>query len=197
MSATAVASSPRRAFAPAPRENAPRPVHAVPAAAARRARPKLAYAVVAVAGVLVMVVVQLLLSVGLSQGAYEISSLQTRETTLGWQKQAVAGDLLEVSSPQYIAANAQALGMIINGTPAYLRLSDGAVIGVPAAATTETDIPVGAATLVPNAKIDGVALVTVPGASVDQDAANSGVAAGEEPVAPLSLDDGIPAPQTR
>ncbi|MBG6237928.1 hypothetical protein IWX78_000883 [Mycetocola sp. CAN_C7] len=197
MSATAAASHPRRAFAPAPHESAPRPVRAVPAAAARRARPKLAYAVVAVAGVLTMVVVQLLLSVGLSHGAYEISSLQRQETTLGWQKQAVAGELLEVSSPQFIAANAQALGMIINGTPAYLRLSDGAVIGVPAAATTETDIPVGAANLVANSRIDGVPLVTVPGASVDADASGTGVATPEEPVAPLSLDDGIPAPQTR
>lgn len=197
MSATAAASYPRRAYAPAPRENAPRPVRAVPAAAARRARPKLAYAVVAVAGVLAMVIVQLLLSVGLSQGAYEISSLQRQETTLGWKMQSASDDLLEVSSPQFIAANAQALGMVINGTPAYLRLSDGAVIGVPAAATAETSIPVGAATLVANSLLDGVPLVTVPGASVDPDAAKTGVANAGEPLAPVSLENGIPAPQTR
>lgn len=195
MSATAVHD--HLAFAPAPREHTPRPVRAVPATAARRARPKLAYAVVAVSGVLVMVVVQLLLSVGLSQGAYEIASLQREQTTLGWQQQAVSGDLLEVSSPQFIAANAQALGMVINGTPAYLRLSDGAVIGVPAAATEQTEIPVGASTLVANSRIDGVPLVTVPGASVDPDAGNAGVATGDEAVAPISLDNGIPAPQTR
>ncbi len=197
MSATAAVQTPSRVFAPTPLERAPRPVRAVPAAVARRARPKLAYAVVAVSGVLVMVVVQLLLSVGLSQGAYEISSLQRQQTTLGWQQQAVAGELLEVSSPQFIAANAQALGMVINGTPAYLRLSDGAVVGVPAAAMTETEIPVGASTLVANSRIAGVPLVTVPGAAVGADAANAGVAAGSEPVAPLSLDNGIPAPQTR
>ena len=197
MSATAAASYPRRAYAPAPRETAPRPVRAVPATTARRARPKLAYAVAAVSGVLVMVVAQLLLSVGLSQGAYEISSLQRQETTLGWQKQAVSDDLLEVSSPQYIAANAQALGMVINGTPAYLRLSDGAVVGVPAAATTETEIPVGPSTLVANSRIDGVPLVTVPGASIDADAANTGVANATDPAAPVSLENGIPAPQTR
>ncbi|MET0842994.1 MAG: hypothetical protein ABWY23_04055 [Mycetocola sp.] len=197
MSATAAVSYPRRAYAPAPRENTPRPVRAVPAATARRARPKLAYAVVAVSGVLVMVIVQLLLSVGLSQGAYEISSLQRQETTLGWKMQSASDDLLEVSSPQFIAANAQALGMVINGTPAYLRLSDGAVIGVPAAATAETEIPVGAATLVANSLLDGVPLVTVPGASVDPDAANTGVADAAEPVAPVSLENGIPAPQTR
>jgi hypothetical protein len=152
---------------------------------------------VAVAGVLAMVIVQLLLSVGLSQGAYEISSLQRQETTLGWKMQSASDELLEVSSPQFIAANAQALGMVINGTPAYLRLSDGAVIGVPAAATAETEIPVGAATLVANSLLDGVPLVTVPGASVDPDAANTGVANAAEPLAPVSLENGIPAPQTR
>lgn len=195
MSATAAFSHPRTA--PVPGRSAPRPVRAVPAAAARRARPKLAYAVTAVGGVLTMVVVQLLLSVGLSQGAYEISALERAQTTLGWQKASVSENLLEVSSPQFIAANAQALGMVINGTPAYLRLSDGAVIGVPAAATAQTDIPVGAATLVANSLLDGVPLVTVPGASVDPDAADTGVANALDAAAPISLENGIPAPQTR
>lgn len=194
MSATAV-SLPRRAFAPTPTEHAPRPVRAVPDAVGRRARPKLAYAVVAVGGVLAMVVAQLLLSVGLSHGAYEMSALQQQQTTLGWQQQSVSDDLMNVSSPQFIAANAQALGMVINGTPAYLRLSDGAIVGVPAAATTETEIPVGPSTLVGNSLLDGVPLVTVPGATVDPTAA--GVADADATVAPVSLENGIPAPQTR
>ena len=71
------------------------------------------------------------------------------------------------------------------------------VSGVPAAATAQTEIPVGASTLVANSRIDGVPLVTVPGASVDADAGNTGVATGDEPVAPISLENGIPAPQTR
>jgi hypothetical protein len=195
MSATAV-SFPRGAFAPAPQERAPRPVRAVPAAPPRP-RPKLAYAVVAIGGVLAMVVAQLLLSVGLSHGAYEISALQQQQTTLGWQQQSASDDLLQVSSPQFIAANAQALGMVINGTPAYLRLSDGAVVGVPAAAMEATEVPVGPSTLVGNALLNGVPLVTVPGASVDPDATGTGVANPAEPVAPLSLENGIPAPQTR
>ncbi|MET0933290.1 MAG: hypothetical protein ABWX56_06215 [Mycetocola sp.] len=195
MSATAV-RVPHGAFAPAPQAPAPRPVRAVPAASPSP-RPKLAYAVVAIGGVLAMVVAQLLLSVGLSHGAYEISALQQQQTTLGWQQQSASDDLLEVSSPQYIAANAQALGMVINGTPAYLRLSDGAVVGVPAAAATETEIPVGPSTLVGNSLIDGVPLVTVPGATVDPNASGAGVADPAAPVAPVSLENGIPAPQTR
>jgi hypothetical protein len=195
MSATAV-DFPRGAFAPTPQETAPRPVRAVPDAEPRP-RPKLAYAVVAIGGVLAMVVAQLLLGVGLSHGAYEISALQQQQQTLGWQQQSASDELLQVSSPQFIAANAQALGMVINGTPAYLRLSDGAVVGVPAAAVAETEVPVGPSTLVGNSLLDGVPLVTVPGASVDADASGTGVANPAEPIAPLSLENGIPAPQTR
>jgi hypothetical protein len=195
MSATAVSFA-RGAFAPTPQETTPKPVRAVPAATPRTG-PKLAYAVVAIGGVLAMVVAQLLLSVGLSHGAYEISALQQKQQTLGWQQQSASEDLLEVSSPQFIAANAQALGMVINGTPAYLRLSDAAVVGVPAAATEATEVPVGPSTLVANSLIDGVPLVTVPGATVSADATGAGVANAAEPVAPLSLENGIPAPQTR
>ena len=175
-------------------ETPERPLRAVPASAARRARPKIAYAVGAVAGVLAIVVTQLLLSVGLSQGAYEISALSKQQTQLTWEKQAVTDDLLEVSSPQFIAANAQALGMVISGTPAYLRLSDGGIVGVPAAGTADSSVPVGASTLVANSLITDLPLVTVPDQTVDP--ANSGVADADAPVAPISLDNGIPAPQT-
>jgi hypothetical protein len=194
MSANLATSFPLSAPA-APRRNAPeRPLRAVPASAARRARPKIAYAVGAVAGVLAIVVTQLLLSVGLSHGAYEISALTKQQTQLTWEKQAVTDDLLEVSSPQFIAANAQALGMVISGTPAYLQLSDGAIVGVPAAATTDSSVPVGASTLVANSLITDLPLVTVPDQTVDP--ANSGVADADAPVAPISLDNGIPSPQT-
>lgn len=180
--------APRRKAAPE------RPLRAVPASDARRARPKIAYAVGAVTGVLAIVVTQLLLSVGLSQGAYEISALTTQQTQLNWQKQAVTDDLLEVSSPQFIAANAQALGMVISGTPAYLRLSDGGIVGVPAAGTADSSVPVGSSTLVANSLITDLPLVTVPDQLVDP--AGAGVADPAAPVAPISLDNGIPSPQT-
>jgi hypothetical protein len=181
--------------APAPRRSTTeRPLRAVPASAARRARPKIAYAVGAVAGILAIVVTQLLLSVGLSHGAYEISALAKQQTQLTWEKQAVTDDLLEVSSPQFIAANAQALGMVISGTPAYLRLSDGGIVGVPAAGTADSSVLVGASTLVANSLIADLPLVTVPEQTVDP--ANAGVADPNAPVAPISLDNGIRSPQT-
>jgi hypothetical protein len=50
---------------------------------ARRTRPRITYALTATAGVAAIVVAQLLLSVGISQGAYEISTLRGDQVELG------------------------------------------------------------------------------------------------------------------
>lgn len=123
----------------------------------RRARPRIVYALTASAGMAVVVVAQLLLSVGISQGAYEISTLQASQVELGRTAEGVSEDLVRVSSPQNLAANAEALGMVSNSNPVYLRLSDGAVLGAPSSASGSQG---GAAGLVPNALLAGVPLVT-------------------------------------
>lgn len=112
---------------------APR-IEIVPSRSQKRARPKIAYAAVVVTGVLAIVVTQLLLSVGLSDGAYEISSLQQQQKELDRTNQVLSEQFDTLSSPQNLAASAAALGMVANSTPVYLRLSDGAVLGSPAAA---------------------------------------------------------------
>ena len=64
------APAPRRAPAPKPERRlrpAPEP--------GGRAKPRLAYAIIALGGVAVIVVVQLLLSIAVAQGAYEIDGL--------------------------------------------------------------------------------------------------------------------------
>ncbi|MFB2582831.1 hypothetical protein ACEXQD_16410 [Herbiconiux sp. P15] len=112
---------------------APR-IEIVPSRAQKRARPRIAYAAVVVTGVLAIVVTQLLLSVGLSDGAYEISALQQTQKELDRTNQVLTEQYDTLSSPQNLAASAVALGMVANSTPVYLRLSDGAVLGSPAAA---------------------------------------------------------------
>ncbi|MDO9399053.1 MAG: hypothetical protein Q7T71_21105, partial [Herbiconiux sp.] len=132
---------PRTAFPgtglPAPEETlpplAPR-IEIVPSRSQRRARPKIAYAAVVVTGVLAIVVTQLMLSIGLSDGAYEISSLQSQQKELDRTNQVLSEQYDALSSPQNLAASAEALGMVANSTPVYLRLSDGAVLGSPTAA---------------------------------------------------------------
>jgi hypothetical protein len=120
-------------------------IEIVPTRSQRRARPKIAYAAVVVGGVLAIVVTQLLLSIGLSDGAYEISSLQQQQKELDRTNQVLSEQFDKLSSPQNLAASAQALGMVTNSAPVYLRLSDGAVLGSPvaasAAATGQAIIP--------------------------------------------------------
>ena len=157
-------------------------------------RPRIVYALSAVACVGAIVVAQLLLSVGISQGAYEISALRASQVELGRTADSVSEDLIRVSSPQSLAANAEALGMVSNSTPAYLRLSDGAVLGAPTSASGDQ---AGAAGLVPNSLLTGVPLVTQvttggQGASV----ASGAPAAGTAPVA-VTVADGLPSPTTR
>ncbi|KQQ95502.1 hypothetical protein ASF62_02985 [Leifsonia sp. Leaf325] len=125
----------------------------------RRARPRLFYAIVAVSGVAAIFIAKLLLSVALSQGAYESSHAESELKHLQQNAQAVGEDLDRVKSPQYLAENAAALGMVTNAHPAYLRLSDGAVLGQPQAADSATG---GAGNAVPNSLLADVPLVTDP-----------------------------------
>jgi len=163
-------------------------------APSKKARPRVVYALSAVTCVGAIVVAQLLLSVGISQGAYEISALRASQVELGRTADSVSEDLIRVSSPQSLAANAEALGMVSNSTPAFLYLSDGSVRGAPTSASGDQ---AGAAGLVPNSLLTGVPLVTQvttggQGASV----ASGAPAAGTAPVA-VTVADGLPSPTTR
>lgn len=156
----------------------------------RRARPRIVYALTAVAGMAAIVVAQLLLSVGISQGAYEISTLQASQVELGRTAAGVNEDLVRVSSPQSLAANAEALGMVSNANPVYLRLSDGAVLGAPSTAQAAAG-PAGAAGLVPNALLVGLPLVTqLP----PEGAQGTGVAGSPAAIDPAAAPAPAPAP---
>jgi cell division protein FtsL len=173
----------------------------------KRAKPRLVYAGITVAAVLAIVVAQLLLSIAVSQGAYQIGSLQDTKTSLAREHQAVSEDVNRLSSPQNLAANANALGMVSNGTPVYLRLSDGAVLGSPVAASGDAGTVTGASgKLVPNALLNGVPLVTQTKDVAGSLASTSGSApktpATPDPNAqnpangPVALDGALPAPTT-
>ncbi|WP_348788074.1 hypothetical protein [Leifsonia sp. NPDC080035] len=161
-----------------------RPTHleVVSTRSQRRARPRTLYAVVAISALLVIVVAQLLLSIAVSQGAYQLSSLQSKQTELQRSYQAASEDLNRLTSPQNLAANANALGMVSNSNPAYLRLSDGAVLGAPIAASGAAGtVTGGQGNLVPNSQLAGVPLVTKAGAAATggQKAADAHKAAGQ------------------
>lgn len=156
------------------------------------ARPRIVYALSAVACVGAIVVAQLLLSVGISQGAYEISALRASQVELGRTADSVSEDLIRVSSPQSLAANAEALGMVSNSTPAYLRLSDGAVLGAPASAAGGQ---AGAASLVPNSLLAEAPVATESAAAVAAAAAAATTSTASAAAVPVT--NGLPSPTTR
>lgn len=160
-------------------------------------KPRLAYAIIAVGGVVVIALAQLLLSIAVTQGAYEVDGYELSQAKLSREQQKLAEDLDRVQSPQYLAENAEALGMVPNTNPVFLRLSDGAVLGQPTAANGGA---AASASLVPNALISGVPLVTEQAAEETAPVGGQGAGLGE-PVAPVApapppVSDSLPTPTT-
>lgn len=167
----------------------------------QRRRPRLAYAVTALSGIAAIVIAQLLFSVAMTEGAYEIDGYRVAQTKLDRETQVLREQIDALESPQFLAANAEALGMVPNAAPVYLRLSDGAVLGQPTAAAGGA---VGAAGSVANSLITDVPLVTQQPAGETGGAASvapetapetaAGTPAATAPVAPPS--GGLPTPAT-
>jgi len=130
-------------LAPALPAAEPRSIRIVSSRTQRRARPKTLYAVVVVIGLFVVLLCQLGLSIGLGDGAYEIASLKGEARALDRKAATLTETIESLSSPQNLAANAEALGMVANSSPVYLRLSDGKVLGRPTAASSGAGIVQG------------------------------------------------------
>jgi hypothetical protein len=150
----------------------PRRVQIVTTRAQRGARPKLVYALGATAVIFAIFLAQLLLTIALSSGAYKITGLQASEQSLGRVSSALNEKLDTLGSSQNLEANALALGMVNSSQAAFLRLSDGAVLGsaVPAAAAPAPAVPPTGSTAttastdsVPNFLLSAVPLVQSTG----------------------------------
>lgn len=187
----------RIAGLPAPdRADAPRRRLRLVEAPARRRRPKLLYGVVAVLGAFLIAGAQMSLSIMTTQGTYELAALGKEQRDLTYQKQILYDDVAGLSSPQYLAANAAALGMVIEESPSYLRLSDGALLGASEVALGSSSVDAIGRGAVPNALITDTPLVTVPDATIDGvpvTVAETGGGVGDTPV---PLTDGLPTPST-
>jgi len=123
-----------------------------------KTRPVVFYAIVVVATVAALIGAQLMLSIALSSGAYQISSLQGDQRDLSRIKDVIQQDIDRYSSPQNLANDAYALGMVPDSNPAYLRLSDGSLIGTAAGAATApvpNNIPNELAASLPGLQSDG------------------------------------------
>ena len=145
-----------------PERKRPELVEVTPTRAQRRARPRVAYAIVSIAALGLLLLAQLGISMGLSQGAYTLSSLKTEQTGLTRTQASLSEGLKVLESPQNLARNAQALGMIANSTPVYLDPKTGTVYGTPTPATPE-EATGNTANQVPNSLLGDVPLAAKPG----------------------------------
>lgn len=182
---------------PEPRE---RHIEIVATRSQRRARPRLVYAIVTVAGLLAVLVAQLLLSIALSDGAYQIASLQNQQRELVRDAEALGEQINVLQSPQNLAVSAVTLGMVSNSSTAFLRLSDGAVLGSASAASAADRIVLGQdrTTLIPNALLVGSSTATATATTNDTVASESGVAASSgESTSVASTSNELPAVKTR
>ena len=163
--ALATAAPFRRPASPARPHLEPAPhIELVPPTAAPKARPRVVYAGVVVGGLGALMLSQLLLSIALSDGAYTIDALQTERKEQARAVQQLSEDIGRLSSPQNLAANAEALGMVQNSNPVWLRVSDGAVIGTPAPASG-TGVLATSGSQVANELLTGVPLIATGAAA--------------------------------
>jgi hypothetical protein len=91
---------------------------------------------VLVLGLLAAGVVGLLMfNTNMQQASFTATRLQAQVSALTAEQQSLAMELDALRDPQHLAAAAKKLGMVPPAQPAFIRLSDGKVLGTPLPAT--------------------------------------------------------------
>jgi hypothetical protein len=192
MSAPLATAHPLRA----PRRRPERRLRAVELPARRR-RPRLLYGLVAVAGALAIVGAQMVLSVMTTQSSYELAQLSSQQKQLTWQRQILNDQITGLSSPQYLAANAAALGMVNDESPSYLRLSDGKILGAGKPAKGGSSVDPLRHGGVANKLIASTPLVTEPDATINGSSSTKTTTGSHaDSVTPVPVTDGLPTVRT-
>jgi hypothetical protein len=75
----------------------------------------------------------LFLHTALAEDSFRLHDLQVRAALLENEQQALEQKLALEASPRRLSARAQALGMVRSENPAFIRLSDGRILGKPKA----------------------------------------------------------------
>lgn len=99
--------------------------------------PRVPFAALVLAVLALGLVGLLVLNTSLQQGAFYARDLEARAQVLAQQREALELRVAGLREPQRVAEKAAAMGMVPNPSPAFLRLSDGAVLGDPGQAAGE------------------------------------------------------------
>ncbi len=149
-------------------------------------------------GLLVATMLALLvLNTSRAEASFRLSALQSTSGRLADAENSLRADLAMERSPAHLATRAKALGMVPSQTAAFIRTSDGKVLGVATKATPNPDFTVvhdadptteAAATDQAGSSPDSVADVAAKGASLADeglmtDAAPDAARQGSTPVA--------------
>ena len=184
----------------APRAMKPRAVSSTRQKAKADAVPKLRYIVVLLAGIFAILGGQLLLSIAVSGGAYEIASLKTDLRGSQQQQQIVGEEISALVAPDTLATLAGSMGMVPDNNPAYIRVSDGAVVGeaIPAEATASGQIfavTAGTESVVAPEIVEDVFLTISTATALEADATDVLAPQTAEPTASTLTAAEAPAPR--
>jgi hypothetical protein len=89
-----------------------------------------------VAGVLGILVI----NTKINENAFHLDDLRAKQATLDLQEQQLAQQLADRESPGNLAAAAKRLGLVPAGTPAFITLPDGRIVGIPEPAVGQTSV---------------------------------------------------------
>ena len=78
----------------------------------------------------------LLFNTSMQQASFKATALETQAQRLHAKEQSLKMELDQLRDPQLVASRAQALGMVPLVNPAFIRLSDGEVLGNPVPASS-------------------------------------------------------------
>ena len=96
-------------------------------------------------GLVVMLIVAglmalLMLNTALQQASFTVSRLERQAAALIVREQALAQQIAVEEAPQRLAERAASLGMVPSETPAFIRVADGTVLGVPTPAKRPVEV---------------------------------------------------------
>ena len=107
------------------------------------------FAVLVIAMLVAGVVGLLMFNTNMQQASFHATALQDEAAALSAKQQSLSMELDQLRDPQRLAVAAKKLGMVAPAQPAFIRLSDGRVLGTPAKATPADSVRI---TPLPSAK---------------------------------------------
>lgn len=92
-----------------------------------RSGPKLIHGFIAMTGLIGIIIAQLTMSVGLTDSALQLQTLQSESAAAERTQQALTEELSALQSPQNLSLEAETLGMVAGEPAQYLSLATGAL----------------------------------------------------------------------